>query len=72
MSVALGPDGFEVTPTHDGLPMIYKGSRISFEGDFEICVMRYECACGFTCEVHTREMDGGPEVAKARQRGWRV
>lgn len=69
---ALKPDGFEVAPTHDGEPMTYKGTRITFEGDFEVHVLRYECDCGMTCEVHTREMDGGPEIALQRGRGWRL
>ena len=68
----LGPDGFDVAPTHDGVPMAHKGTRISFDGDFELHTMRYACDCGFTCEVRTREMDGGPEAVKARQRGWRA
>ena len=67
----IGPDGFAVTPTHDGVPMTYKGSGIKWEGDYEIHTLRFTCDCGFTCEVTTREMDGGPSVAKARQKGWR-
>ena len=64
-----GPDGFDVAPTHDGEPMTFKGSRCSWEGDCEITTLRYACDCGLTCEVVTREMDGGPEMVRRRQEG---
>lgn len=60
-------DGFEVAPVHDGQPMHYKGTRYSWEGDFEVIVRRFACDCGLTCEVSTRELDGGPEMVRRRR-----
>lgn len=68
MSAAVNdPDGFDVAPTHDGSPMLYRGTGYSWEGDFEIVTHRFACDCGLTCEVQTREMDGGPEMVRKRQ-----
>ena len=61
-----GPEGFTVTCTHDGTPLTFKGVRWSWEGDFEICRLRFVCDCGLTAEVVTHEMDGGPETVRAR------
>lgn len=67
MSDELGPRGFESTPMHYGKPLNYIGSRVEWEGDFEIHTLRYECNCGLYVEVRTKEMDGGPEVVRKRQ-----
>ena len=61
------PDGFDAQPTHHGTPMTYKGSGVTWEGDYELHTIRYACDCGFTCEIHTSEMDGGPEMVRRRQ-----
>ena len=65
----IAPDGFTVRPTHDGEPMAYKGTGLKWDGDYEVHVLRFSCDCGFTCEVTTREMDGGPNAVLARQVG---
>jgi len=49
--------------------MTFKGARWSWEGDFAICRLRFVCDCGLAAEVVTREMDGGPEVVRARAEG---
>lgn len=61
-----GPDGFTFDLAHDGVPMQFKGSRISWDGDFEQHILRFACVCGLTAEIHTREMDGGPEAVRRR------
>ena len=64
-----GPEGFTVSCVHHGAAMTFKGARWSWEGDFEICRLRFVCDCGLAAEVVTREMDGGPEVVRARAEG---
>lgn len=60
-------DGFHVAPTHDGSPMTHKRTSYSWQGDYAITTIRYECDCGLTCDVVVREMDGGPEMVRRRQ-----
>lgn len=69
MSAGYGPEGFVVSCVHDGTPLTFKGAIWSWDGDFEICRLRFECACGLTAVVETREMDGGPEMVRARREG---
>ena len=64
-----GPEGFVVSCTHDGTPMTFKGTTWSWDGDFEIARQRFVCDCGLTAVVETREMDGGPEMVRARRDG---
>lgn len=61
-----GIDGFEIAPAHHGRPMVYKGARTWWEGDFAYNLLRYLCDCGFGAEVKTTEMDGGPEAVRRR------
>lgn len=68
-SDSYGPDGFTVSCAHDGVPMTFKGAKWSWEGDYSICHLRFYCDCGLTADVVTREMDGGPDVVRARAEG---
>jgi hypothetical protein len=68
MSAAgFGPEGFTVSCVHDGTPLTFKSAGWSWEGDYEVCRLRFECDCGLTAVVETREMDGGPEAVRARR-----
>jgi len=64
-----GPEGFSAILSHHGVPMKFKSVRTSWEEDVELHVLRFACDCGLTAEVHTRELDGGPEMVQRRQGG---
>ncbi|ETT26259.1 hypothetical protein RAJCM14343_5824 [Rhodococcus aetherivorans] len=64
-----GPERFSAALSHHGVPMTFKSARTSWEGDYELHILRFVCDCGLTAEVHTRELDGGPEMLQRRQGG---
>lgn len=47
-----------IEPEHHGQPMIYKGGRFSWEGDFCIMIGRWICrSCDIRVEVHVKQYD---------------
>lgn len=62
-----GPEGFSAALSHHGVPMTFKSACTSWEGDYELHILRFVCDCGLTADVHTRELDGGPEMVRRRR-----